>query len=68
MGLEDGMDRIRHNQNTDKASRSREKILKWLTRIDYAAQQSDYVARRQAGTGQWLLDAAEFTTWVESSN
>jgi hypothetical protein len=39
-------------------------ILNWLTRIDYAPQQNDYIRRRQPGTGQWLLDTAEFQTWL----
>jgi hypothetical protein len=41
-------------------------ILNWLTPIDYAPQQSDYIRRRQAGTGQWLLDSAEFQKWLET--
>ena len=41
-------------------------ILKWLTPIDYAAQQSDHISRRQPGTGQWLLDSAEYQEWLKS--
>jgi hypothetical protein len=41
-------------------------ILKWLTPMDYASQQYDCINRRQPGTGQWLLDSAEFKTWVET--
>jgi DNA replication protein DnaC len=25
---------------------------------------SDFISRRQAGTGQWLLNSAEFKAWV----
>jgi hypothetical protein len=39
-------------------------ILNWLTPIDYGPQQSDYIRRRQAETGQWLLDSEEFQTWL----
>ena len=42
------------------------KILKWLTPIDYATQQSDYFGRRQPGTGQWLLDSPEYQEWLET--
>lgn len=42
----------------------RQEILDWLTPIDYAAQQSDFVRRRQTGTGQWLLDSKEYQQWV----
>ncbi|KPM36223.1 hypothetical protein AK830_g10354 [Neonectria ditissima] len=57
---------IRQDQNEEKATQKRDKILKWLSRIDYTSQQSDYIARRQAGTGQWFLSSVEFTTWVKS--
>ncbi len=45
----------------------RQVILDWLTLIDYAPQQSDFISRRQAGTGQWLLESAEFQEWLKSS-
>jgi len=38
-------------------------ILDWLTPTNYSAQQSDFLSRRQEGTGQWLLDSAEFQNW-----
>ena len=41
-------------------------ILKWLTPIDYANQQSDYIRRRQPGTGQWLLDSSEYQKWFNN--
>ncbi|KAJ6447150.1 rRNA processing domain-containing protein [Purpureocillium lavendulum] len=47
-------------------SEERQVILDWLTPIDYASQQSDFIRRRQPGTGQWLLDSTEFKTWVEA--
>lgn len=42
-------------------------ILNWITPIDYGPQQSDYIRRRQAGTGQWLLDSEKFKAWLETS-
>ena len=42
------------------------KVLKWLTPIDYATQQSDYIGRREPGTGQWLLDSAEYQEWLKT--
>lgn len=53
------MDRLisrQHNQD-------RQTILDWLTPINYGAQQSDFLGRRQEGTGQWLLDSPEFQNW-----
>jgi Cdc6-like AAA superfamily ATPase len=45
----------------------RRKILDWLTPVNYSSQQSDYIRRRQAGTGQWLLNSAEFQAWLKTS-
>lgn len=41
-------------------------VLNWLTPIDYGHQHSDFLERRQSGTGQWLLDSAEYQTWLNS--
>jgi Cdc6-like AAA superfamily ATPase len=41
-------------------------ILDWLNPIDYAPQQSDFINRRQAGTGQWLLDSPKFHAWLQA--
>lgn len=43
-------------------------ILGWLIPIDYAPQQHDYIGRLQPGTGQWLLDSAEFHKWLRTGN
>ncbi|KAH8592634.1 hypothetical protein B0O99DRAFT_597075 [Bisporella sp. PMI_857] len=44
----------------------RQTILDWITPIDYAPQQHDYITRRQGDTGKWLLDSAEFQAWLET--
>ncbi|CZR69583.1 uncharacterized protein PAC_19483 [Phialocephala subalpina] len=51
--------RVQHNEEHNS-------ILNWLTPTDYADQQHDFITRRQEGTGQWLLDSAEFKEWIES--
>ena len=43
------------------------KLTHWLTPIDYAPQQSDFINRRQEGTGQWLLNSSEFQEWLNKS-
>ena len=40
-------------------------IADWLSKIDYGAQQSDLINRRQEGTGLWLLNSVEFQEWVD---
>jgi len=59
----DGVDRL-HQRQDDQDRRT---ILDWLTPIDYGAQQSDFINRRQEGTGQWLLDSDEFQRWSNES-
>lgn len=50
-----------------QGDQDRQTILDWITPIDYAQQQSSFINRRQAETGQWLLSSVEFTTWVETN-
>jgi hypothetical protein len=52
------------NQRQDDQERL--SVLNWLTPTDYSTQQSDYISRRQAGTGQWLLDSPEFQMWMQA--
>ena len=42
-------------------------ILNWITPSDYTSQQSDFIGRRQEGTGQWLLDSFEFQNWLRTA-
>ncbi|KAH8650278.1 hypothetical protein BGZ60DRAFT_335142, partial [Tricladium varicosporioides] len=42
------------------------KVLDWLTPVNYGPQQSDFINRRQPGTGQWLLESEEFQRWLNS--
>jgi len=44
--------------------KERQFIADWLTPVDYTLQQSDFLSRRQQGTGQWLLDSKEFKDWL----
>ncbi|RYP20071.1 hypothetical protein DL765_002997 [Monosporascus sp. GIB2] len=55
-------------QKWDKAQDDHElhNLLKWLAPIDFASQQSDFINRRQAGTGQWLLDSPKFHEWIQT--
>ncbi|KAH8744495.1 hypothetical protein F5883DRAFT_476280 [Diaporthe sp. PMI_573] len=57
----------RIEQERAKDDQRHREILDWLTPVDYAPQQSDFIHRRQPGTGQWVLDSAEFQAWVEAN-
>lgn len=52
--------------NRNEEDQQRRDILDWLTPAEYAAQQHDFIGRRQSGTGQWLIDSPEYQTWVNS--
>jgi Cdc6-like AAA superfamily ATPase len=43
-------------------------IIDWLTPVNHALQQSDFIARRQEGTGEWFLMSNEFEKWLAQSN
>ncbi|EAW23743.1 ankyrin repeat domain-containing protein [Aspergillus fischeri NRRL 181] len=42
-----------------------QKCLDWLSPANYAIPQSDYIDRRQPGTGDWLLESPAFQPWIE---
>ncbi|KAF3067621.1 Ankyrin repeat domain-containing protein 17 [Trichoderma lentiforme] len=60
----DAVDQIRHTA----AKKEDNKILDWITPSEYGPQHSDYIKKRQAGTGQWLLDSAEYNNWLTKPN
>ena len=43
-------------------------VLDWLTPVDFAAQQSDMISRRQEGTGIWFTDSPQFIRWIHGSD
>jgi hypothetical protein len=43
-------------------------LLRWISSIDFAAQQSDTISRRQEGTGTWFTDSSVFLTWINGSD
>jgi len=66
--------RVEERQRYDSSTKTRRdqelaelrrKILDWIT-VDHGAYHSDVVSHWQQGTGQWLLDTAEFEEWVDS--
>ncbi|KUJ13176.1 uncharacterized protein LY89DRAFT_153773 [Mollisia scopiformis] len=66
LAIRGGVDESNRRQENQEQQHERQTILQWLTPVDYAAQQSDFIGRRQEGTGQWLLDSAQFRAWLET--
>ncbi len=62
MDVKIGIDELHQAQDDQQ----RQAILDWLTTINYASQQNDFITRRQEGTGQWLLESEEFQTWLNT--
>jgi hypothetical protein len=53
--------------NATQQGQFRDKILNWISSIDFPAQQSDMISQRQKETGQWFHDAPEFNSWISGS-
>ncbi|MCJ1469647.1 hypothetical protein MMC07_008283 [Pseudocyphellaria aurata] len=69
--IESGVDGIRQNQDQarqDQDDDQHKKLMEWISATDFPAQQSDFIARRQEGTGQWFRDAPEFREWLHGLN
>ncbi|KAL7918478.1 hypothetical protein ACQKWADRAFT_316483 [Trichoderma austrokoningii] len=42
------------------------RILEWLTPVDYGPRHRELLKRWQPETGLWLLDSAEYKTWLKT--
>jgi hypothetical protein len=66
-GLKHDLHHLHDREQIREAAQLQQTVLDWLTPIDYAAQQNDFLSRRQTGTGLWLLDSAEYQTWLKTN-
>ncbi|KAH6705255.1 ankyrin repeat-containing domain protein [Leptodontidium sp. MPI-SDFR-AT-0119] len=66
MATKGGVDLLHERQDIQERREECQAILDWLTPIDYTSQQSDFIARRQEGTGTWLLDSMKYQSWRET--
>jgi len=64
LNIQDRLDKVLHRQ----CDREQKTILDWLTSVDYASQQNDFIAKRQDGTGEWLVGSDEFQQWEHNKN
>ncbi|KAL6705251.1 hypothetical protein ACN47E_007211 [Coniothyrium glycines] len=79
--IENGISSVRHDQKelitnmsaltmkqeTRAALDERDEVSHWLSRFDYASQQSNAFSRRQVDTGQWFLNSDAYTSWLGGS-
>lgn len=60
------VDGLNSHINNQELTQERLAILNWLSPVDYTRQQAQLISERQEGTGRWLLDSDQFTTWVQA--
>ncbi|OCL07167.1 ankyrin [Glonium stellatum] len=60
--------RIGRSVDAIQQDQLRDTILRWISSADFPAQQSDFINRRQKGTGQWFFNAPIFNNWIHGSN
>ena len=58
-------ERVR-NLQLEEDRTERQALLRWLTPLNFPAQQIVFFSKRQEGTGRWLLDSTEFKTWMST--
>lgn len=46
-----------------RQSDEQDKILEWLSPLEFTEKQRDISSKRHPGTGRWLLQSSEFETW-----
>ncbi|TGO25475.1 hypothetical protein BPAE_0079g00220 [Botrytis paeoniae] len=64
--IKNSADQFHERQDDRELNKESLAILNWLTLIDHTSQQHDCITKRQADTGQWLLDSPVFIEWVNS--
>jgi len=58
------VDKLRTGQNNTEYRN----IRNWISQSDFPAQQSDFLKKRQKGTGQWFLDSTQVKRWHQDPN
>jgi hypothetical protein len=48
---------------TSGLERHRSLVLNWLSNVDFRSNYLDALRKREAGTGQWLIDQELFKSW-----
>lgn len=62
--LENGVVTLQQGQDCER----RNAIIRWIAETDFSAQQTDFMAKRQKGTGEWFLGSEQFREWINGPN
>jgi Cdc6-like AAA superfamily ATPase len=57
--VKDGVNRLNKEQDDQK----RQMLVDWLAPTGFSNQHTDFISRRQEGTGEWLLSSKEYLQW-----
>lgn len=66
--LQDGVGAVQDSVDAVQREQERQEhqlLVEWISSAKHSSQQSDFIARRQPGTGQWFLDSPEFNNWLD---
>ncbi|EXK79028.1 hypothetical protein FOQG_16321 [Fusarium oxysporum f. sp. raphani 54005] len=55
-----------HEERVQTFRKEQQAILSWINSFNYGNMQSDKLARRQEGTGKWLLESKQFQKWLKA--
>ncbi|KAJ8121182.1 hypothetical protein ONZ43_g2301 [Nemania bipapillata] len=63
--VKENLQEVTREADAERKNEEFEKITSWLSPLDFAAKQIDFLNRRQSGTGEWLLSEPSFQDWVD---
>lgn len=61
--MNDAVMRTEELLQNQKIELDRKALLKWLAPIDFTSKRSDFMRRRQPGTGLWFINSKEYISW-----
>lgn len=67
LGKLEGVSNTLNELRSHQRDQEHQAIIDWLTPVNYASQQNNFISRRQEGTGEWLLQSNKFQQWLKQS-
>ncbi|KFY28869.1 hypothetical protein V493_02720 [Pseudogymnoascus sp. VKM F-4281 (FW-2241)] len=68
VAIKAGVDQLLERQDGEESRKEYNAVLDWITLVNYGPQHNDFINRRHAETGKWLLESLEFKEWTETGN